>query len=221
LRCSPRWADKQPDWPPQTVLTGFPFYDRGGEDGLSPELVRFLDAGPAPLVFTLGSSAVSDAGPFYEHSVAAARLLGRRAVLLIGKDTPNRPAALPEGIVAFDYAPFSELFPRSAAIVHQGGIGTTAQAMRSGRPMLVMPYAHDQPDNAERVTRLGIARTVARHRYTPARAAAELRQLLDNPVYSQRASEVGRQIQQEDGVGNACDALEKLLQAACPGAVRR
>jgi UDP:flavonoid glycosyltransferase YjiC (YdhE family) len=204
-------ADKQPDWPPQTVITGFPFYDRDGEGGMPPELLRFLDAGPPPLVFTLGSSAVVDAGPFYEHSVSAAKLLGRRAVLLVGKDPRNQPASLPGGMVAFAYAPYSELFPRAAALVHQGGIGTTAQAMRSGRPMLVMPYAHDQPDNAERVRRLGIARTIARHRYTPARAAAELRHLLDNPAYSVRASEVGDQIRQEDGVLAACDALTALF----------
>jgi UDP:flavonoid glycosyltransferase YjiC (YdhE family) len=207
-------ADKQPDWPRQAVLTGFPFYDRDGEAGMPPELARFLDAGPPPLVFTLGSSAVMDAGPFYEHSVAAAKRLGRRAVLLVGKNPRNRPASLPDGIVAFAYAPYSELFPRAALIVHQGGIGTTAQAMRSGRPMLIMPYAHDQPDNAARVTRLGIARTVARRRYTPARATAALKHLLDHPVYAQRASDVERQIQREDGVGAACDALVGLLQTS-------
>jgi rhamnosyltransferase subunit B len=209
-------ADKQPDWPRQTVISGFPFYDRDGEGGMPPELVRFLDAGPPPLVFTLGSSAVVDAGPFYEHSVAAAKLLGRRAVLLVGKDPRNRPALLPDGMVAFAYAPYSELFPRAAAIVHQGGIGTTALAMRCGRPMLVMPYAHDQPDNAERVTRLGIARTIARRRYTPARAVVELRHLLDNPAYSQRALAVGEQVRREDGVRAACDALTGLLQPARP-----
>jgi UDP:flavonoid glycosyltransferase YjiC (YdhE family) len=188
------------------------------EDTLPPK-PRFLDAGPPPLVFTLGSSAVVDAGPFYDHSVAAARLLGRRAVLLVGNDPRNQPAALPDGIVAFAYAPYSDLFPRAAAVVHQGGIGTTAQAMRSGRPMLVMPYAHDQPDNAERVKRLGIARTIGRHRYTPARAAAELRHLLDNPLYRQRAAAVGEQVRQEDGVRAACDALEGLLQVARPAEV--
>jgi rhamnosyltransferase subunit B len=207
------FADKQPDWPRQAVITGFPFYDQDCEAGLSPELLRFLDAGPSPLVFTLGSSAVLDAGTFFDHSATAAKLLSRRAVLLVGNEPRNRPASLPEGVVAFDYAPYSELFPRAAAIVHQGGIGTTAQAMRSGRPMLVMPYAHDQPDNAERVTRLGIARTISRYRYNPVRAAAELRHLLDNPAYSNRGSEVGAQIGQEDGVEAACDALEGLLRA--------
>jgi rhamnosyltransferase subunit B len=206
-------ADKQPDWPRQAVVTGFSFYDQDGEAGLHSELVRFLDAGLPPLVFTLGSAVVEDADPFYHCSAAAARLLGRRAILLVGKDPRNRPASLPEGIMAFHYAPYSELFPRAAAIIHQGGVGTTAQAMRSGRPMLVMPCAHDQPDNGERVTRLGIARTIARHRYTPARVAAELRELLDNPAYSQRASEVGEQVRKEDGVRAACDALEALLQA--------
>jgi UDP:flavonoid glycosyltransferase YjiC (YdhE family) len=121
--------------------------------------------------------------------------------------------------VAFAYAPYSELFPRAVAIVHQGGIGTTAQAMRSGRPLLVMPYAHDQPDNAERVARLGIARTIPRQRYTPAGAAAELRHLLDSPVYRQRVSEVGRKVRQEDGVRAAGDALGGLIQAARPADV--
>jgi rhamnosyltransferase subunit B len=209
-------ADKQPDWPPQTVITGSPFHDQDGEAGMPSELVRFLDAGPPPLVFTLGSSAVLDAGPFYEHSATAAKLISRRAVLLVGTDPRNRPASLPDGIAAFAYAPFSELFPRAAAIVHQGGIGTTAEAMRSGHPMLVMPYAHDQPDNAERVIRLGIARKISRYRYSPARVSAELRRLLGNPAYSQRASVIGEQVRGEDGARAACDALELLLQTARP-----
>ncbi len=207
-------ADKQPDWPRSAVITGFPFYDQDGDAGMPPELVRFLDAGPPPVVFTLGSSAVADAGRFYDYSVTAAKLLGRRAVLLVGKEPRNRPASLPDGVVAFDYAPFSELFPRAAAIVHQGGVGTTGQAMRSGRPMLVMPYAHDQPDNAERMIRLGIARKISRHRYNPTRAAAELRRMLDDPSYMRRAAEVGEQTRQEHGVRAACDALETLLQTS-------
>jgi UDP:flavonoid glycosyltransferase YjiC (YdhE family) len=205
-------AAPQPDWPPQTVLTGFPFYDQHGEAGLPAELVRFLDDGPPPLVFTLGYSAAAVAGPFYEHSIAAAKRLGRRAVLIIGKAVRNRPAHLPEGVIACDYAPFSELFPRAEAIVHPGGIGTSGLAMRSARPMLVVPYAHDQPDNADRLCRLGIARTLVPQRYTPARVAAELSHLLDNPSYAQRASEVAEKIREEDGVEAACDALEGLLR---------
>jgi len=207
------FGSRQTDWPTQTCVTGFPFYDReAAEAGLPPELAQFLDDGPPPIVFTLGSSAVMDAGDFYEQSVAAAQRLGKRAVLLIGRDPRNQPKQpLPPGIAAFAYAPYSELFPRAAAIVHQGGVGTTAQAMRSGRPMLVMPYAHDQPDNAYRVVRLGIARTLSRRKYNAERAAQELTLLLENPAYAQRAAEVGAQVRREDGVKAACDAIEARL----------
>ena len=85
--------------------------------------------------------------------------------------------------------------------------------------MLVMPCAWDQPDNAERAARLGIARTIARRRYTPARVAAELRRLLNDPRYTKRASMVGVQVRQEDGARVACDALSGLLKTA--GSARR
>jgi UDP:flavonoid glycosyltransferase YjiC (YdhE family) len=201
-------ADKQPDWPPQTVITGFPLYDGGF--GLPPELVDFLGQGPPPIVFTLGSSAVEVGGPFYEESLAAARALGSRAVL-VGKQVRTKQSALPEGVFACDYAPFSQLFPRAAAVVHAGGIGSTGLAMRAGRPMLVVPFAHDQPDNAERLRRLGVARTIAGPRYSATRATAELRHLLDDPSYAQRALEVSLRMRDEDGVRVACDALEETL----------
>jgi UDP:flavonoid glycosyltransferase YjiC (YdhE family) len=204
-------AAPQPDWPPQTVQTGFPFYDRDADAGLPPPLERFLDAGPPPVVFTLGHSAAMVAGRFFQESVSAAKRLGRRAVLILGKGTGNAPPPLPAGTAAFDYAPFSELFPRAAAVVHPGGIGTTGLAMRSGRPALVVPFAHDQPDNAARAARLGIARTLPPHRYRAYRVAAELRRLLDDAAYGRRAAEVGEQVRGEDGVAAACDALEGLL----------
>jgi UDP:flavonoid glycosyltransferase YjiC (YdhE family) len=205
------FALKQPDWPRQTVVSGFPFFDEGEEAVASPELVRFLDAGPPPVVFTLGSSGMLGGEAFYEYGAAAAKMLGCRAVLIVGKDWANRPASLPEDVMAFDYAAFFELFPRAAAIVHPGGIGTTGLAMRSGRPMIVVPYAHDQFDNAARVARLGIARTILRRRYTPTRVAAELRQLLGNRMYADRTLGIRQRLRQEDGVRAACDALEELL----------
>ena len=216
---SKRLADKQPDWPPQTVITGFPWYDQAGEAGFPPALAGFLDDGSPPIVFTLGSAVAVDPGLFYEHSLAAAKLVKCRAVLILGKNPRNRPQSLPDGVVTFEYAAFSQLFPRAAVIVHHGGIGTTGLAMRSGRPMLVVPCAWDQPDNAERVARLGIARIIPRSRYTPARVAAELRHLLDNPAYSQRALEVREQVREEDGVRIACDALETLLQTTRPAGI--
>jgi UDP:flavonoid glycosyltransferase YjiC (YdhE family) len=212
---SPLLGAPQPDWPPNTHATGFAFYDRLEKNqGLPRELVRFLDSGPAPIVFTLGTSAVMDARDFFVESAKGAAQLGRRAVLLIGRDPANAPAdSLPPGIIAADYAPYSEIFPRAAAIVHQGGAGTTAQALRSGRPMLVVPFAHDQPDNAARVVRLGVARDIGRSGYRAPRVAFELRQLLDDPGYAARAAEAGRRVQSEDGVAAACELIEQRLAA--------
>jgi UDP:flavonoid glycosyltransferase YjiC (YdhE family) len=154
---------------------------------------------------------VFDAGRFFLESAEAAAQLNRRAVLLVGFDAANVPTvALPPGVIAVDYAPFSELFPHAAAIVHQGGVGTTGQVMRSGRPALVMPYSHDQPDNAARAARLGIARVIDREQYRAARAVSEIRALLDDPGYASRAAAIGARVATEDGIRTAADALERL-----------
>jgi UDP:flavonoid glycosyltransferase YjiC (YdhE family) len=205
-------ADPQPDWPPHTRVTGFVFYDE--PNPLPPEVAQFLDAGPPPLVFTLGSSVVNTAGLFYHESVEAARRLGCRAVLLVGTDPQNQlPEPLPEGVLAVPYAPHGALFPRARAIVHQGGIGTTAQALRAGRPMLVVPHAYDQPDNAARVTKLGVARTLFPKHYVAQQVTVQLQALLAEPRYAQRATEVGHKVQVEAGDQQACDAIETFLAA--------
>jgi len=203
----------QPDWPAHTHVTGFPFYDRlTAGAGMSEELERFLQTGPPPLVFTLGSSAVMLGTDFYLESIQATQSLGRRAVLLVGTEDWNRlPARLPEGILAVGYAPHGDLFPRAAAIIHQGGVGTTGQAMRAGKPMLVVPFAHDQPDNALRIQRRGLGRMLLQKRYTAASATRELRRILDQPQYAERATGVGARVRAEDGIGAACDAIEELL----------
>jgi rhamnosyltransferase subunit B len=151
-------------------------------------------------------------GQFYEESIKAARRLNRRAVLLIGKNAP--PANLSDSMIAVNYAPYSQIFSRACAIVHQGGIGTTAQSLRAGRPTLVMPYSIDQPDNAARVERLGTSQTVSRKQYVAERVAKQLGELLENPNYAARAAEVGAIIRAEDGVKVACDAIEKQLNVA-------
>ena len=207
-------GQEQPDWPANTKICGFCFYDSdAGNATLPPHLEKFLTAGPAPLVFTLGSAAVLAAGKFYEFGARAAELLGMRAVLLIGSDERNRPRhPLPDSICVAEYAPYSALFSRASAIIHQGGVGTTAQCLRAGKPMLIMPYSHDQPDNARRMRRLKVARTIQKGNFTPRRVAAKLKILLENPIYGHRAQQVALRLRGEDGVKTACNALEKLGQ---------
>ena len=220
-------AVKQPDYPPQTVITGFPFYDAPSQHPTDPELLRFLDAGEPPIVFTLGSAAVWIADDFYAVSMAAARALGRRALLLVGPNAvamrgqaaellvgPNAAdirAHAPDGFAVFDYAPHSTVMPRAGVIVHQGGVGTTAQALRAGRPMLVVPFGQDQPDNARRVVGLGVARTIPRAGYRIDRVIRELSALLADPGCAERAAAVGEQVRAERGTATACDEIERVL----------
>jgi UDP:flavonoid glycosyltransferase YjiC (YdhE family) len=207
---SPLLAPPQADWPVNTVATGFPFLDDAAEP--SPEVRDFLEAGEPPIVFTLGSAAVGSAGDFYEHGIDAAANVGRRALLLIGGDPANRPRRpLPASVLAVPYAPHSAVFPRAALSVHQGGIGTTGEAMRAGRPMLVVPFNHDQPDHARRLKRLGVARSVPAHRYDAKRATRAIDALLRRHEYAEHAREVGEQVRAEAGVRTACDAIERLL----------
>ena len=209
-------AKPQLDWPPNTIVTGFPFYDRRdffGETEMQDELRKFLDDGPPPIVFTLGSSAFWVAKDFYLDSIKAAQSMGERALLLIGHVRNLPPEQLPKGVAAFEYAPFGEVLPRARAIVHQGGVGTTGHGLRSGRPVLVVPHAHDQFDNAARVVRLGCGRSLARPRYNAKTATAELEALLGSADYLGRAAEIGRRVQNENGASAAADAIEEVLNA--------
>jgi MGT family glycosyltransferase len=200
------FAQPQPDWPKQSEITGFCFYDGNRETQMSPELIRFLDNGEPPIIFTLGSSAVWVARDFFQESIEAAGRLSRRAVLLIG-DERNLPGSLPEGIIAVDYVPYQSILPRACAVVHHGGVGTTSQGLRAGVPTLIVPFAFDQPDNAEHARKMGTSRTLYRNNYRAPRVANELRQLLTQPSYARRALEVRQRLQQEDGPGRAADLI--------------
>jgi UDP:flavonoid glycosyltransferase YjiC (YdhE family) len=207
-------GEPQADWPPNVVVTGAVRYDGPtGDAGLSPALEAFLDDGDPPVVFTLGSAAVAAAGSFYAESARAAVQLGRRAVLVIGRHEENRPReALPSSVLVTDYAAFSRLFPRAAAVVHQGGIGTTHQALAAGHPTVIVPFAHDQPDNAHRVERLGISRTIYPSAYRADNVARALRELLAQPDPSRRAAAIGSVVRRERGAAAACDAIEQRFR---------
>jgi UDP:flavonoid glycosyltransferase YjiC (YdhE family) len=211
---SPVLSPRQPDAPANFDVVGYAPYDSegGGQAALAVELADFLAAGPPPIVFTLGSFAVEAPGDFYRHSVQAAQALGRRAVLLVGPRGDLSVADGAPGAIAVRYAPFSLLFPRAAAIVHQGGVGTTQQALRAGKPQLVVPHLGDQYDNAARIARLGVGAAISRGDYAAARVAQVLRRLLDEPAAAQRAAEIGAVAAQEDGAAAAAERIEQLLK---------
>ncbi len=208
---SPRFGPPQPDWPEHTIATGFLFmHSSTASVPLDPELEAFLAAGDAPIVFTLGSTAVMAPDDFFSQAAGACRSLGLRAVLLAGPHG-NNSANSSTNVYVCQYAPHAAIFKRAAAIVHQCGVGTTAEALRAGKPMLAVPFSHDQPDNAHRLEKLGVGFMLPRGKFTTRRAAKYLRKLLADSAIAARAAKLGGEIQREDGVNTACDAIEKVL----------
>lgn len=205
-------ADPQPDWPANVTITGQVRYDIAHGATLSPEIETFLQHGPPPIVFTLGSSAVLVAGDFYEQSIEATKRLGARAILLAGRSAAALHARYrSDDVLIVDAAPHSQLFPRSAAVVQQCGIGTVGTALHAGRPILAVPYANDQPDNAWRLERLGVARTLYPKRYTARTAASELSSLLSHSHYATRATQIAAQVREEHGATTAVAVIESAL----------
>jgi UDP:flavonoid glycosyltransferase YjiC (YdhE family) len=209
-------GEVQRDYPQPSSIVGFATFDseEGSSAILDPKLNEFLDVGGMPLVFTLGSLVVNSPGSFYRESVSASRLLGRRAVLLAGERAGELAHLISPQVFVCPYAPHSLLFPRAAAIVHHGGIGTLAQALRSGRPQLIVPHFADQPDNAARAERLGVARVASPGRYLAAAVSRDLALLLGEGRYLARAQQAAAGLAAEDGATRGArivlDTLEQL-----------
>jgi rhamnosyltransferase subunit B len=204
----PWFAPPLSDWPAQVWLTNFPLFDEHGITPLPGDLLHFLDAGDAPIAFTPGS-AMWTGHRFFAESARACQLLGRRG-LLLSRHADHIPRLLPPGVLHVPYAPFSQLLPRCAVIVHHCGIGTSAQAMRAGIPQLLTPFAHDQHDNASRLMRLGVARKLEPRAYRAGAIAAILNELLGSEAIRVRCWDVARRFDDPDPLRRTCELLENL-----------
>lgn len=207
------FGPSQPDWPENVAAPGFIFYDDAANQSLSPELIDFLNEGPPPVVFTLGSSAVFRAGSFFDESIAAIDQLKYRAVILSGLTDKKQMLGrtVSSNIFITSYAPHALLFKYAAVVVHHGGVGTTAQVMRAGIPALVVPHAHDQPDNASRVKKLGVGELIAAENYNAKKIVPILKKLMENPLYKDQAKAVAGKLLVEDGISSACRIIEEQI----------
>lgn len=204
-------AAPQPDWPELIEICGAPLYDGPlPESEILEDLEQFLIQGNPPLVFVLGSSAVWLAGDFWRSAIDAAKKLDRRAILITGSQIIE---PLPNGMRAFAFLPYSRIFPKAAAVVHQAGIGTLAQALRAGRPQLIVPVAFDQPDNARRAAGLGVARILPFRQVKTERLISELQKLLTDPRYQDNARLIAEQLATMHGAECAADALIAAARA--------
>jgi UDP:flavonoid glycosyltransferase YjiC (YdhE family) len=207
----PWYAAPQPDWPARVRLAGFGRYDGGRGDDLADDVRSFCQAGSPPVAFTLGTGMTHGAA-FFRAAAAACGSLGARGLLLT-KYPHQLPARLPPGVRHCAFAPFRHLLPLCAAVVHHGGIGTTAAALTAGTPQLVLPLAWDQPDNARRLQGLGVGIRLAPRQRTAghlARALSHLRK----PGVRARCRAVADRVGEVDGLEVAAQWVEGLLAPA-------
>ncbi len=203
-------AAPQPDWPANTVQAGFPFYHQGEDVAVVRD---FLNCGSPPVVFTLGSIVAHFEPSFYQAAAEAAQILRRRAILLTGRNAAV-PQNLPNSILAVNYAPLHSVLPHACAIVHAGGIGTCAEALKAGIPSVVIPYAFDQPDNAARLRRLGVAEILPRSSISARNLTSKLERLLKTPGATSATRRLAGMIHPQEALNQALDKMESLTGTA-------
>jgi rhamnosyltransferase subunit B len=203
----------QPDWPSNLSITGYPFLK--GENGepviRNDELDHFLRE-RRPIIFTLGSTAVLQPDAFYTISSEVSQKLGV-AALLIGASSQGRDSErrYSSDVRTISYLPYDYAFPFSRVVVHHGGMGSIAQALRAGKQMLVVPFAWDQPDNAERIRRMGTGSVISRSKYRPEVVYRTLRRMINDQDAELKARSLGAAVSCEAGVENAADFIETAL----------
>jgi UDP:flavonoid glycosyltransferase YjiC (YdhE family) len=198
------------DWGTWIEVTGYWFLDRPNDWTPPPALAAFLDAGPPPVCIGFGSMT------FDRHELVrivsrALELTGQRAVLLTGWGG-LRPPQLPANMIALDWAPLNQLFPRMAAVVHHGGAGTTADSLCAGVPTVIVPFFFDQFFWARRVFELGAGpRPIPRKQLDAESLASAIRSAVSDPHMRNRAAAVGARIRAENGVARAVAAFDRHM----------
>jgi sterol 3beta-glucosyltransferase len=211
---SPQIISRPADWGPDVHLTGY--WTLPPEDGWSPPraLLEFLEAGPAPVFVGFGSLITAKASHLTEVALEALARTGKRGLLVRGWGG-IQDRTLPGNVLAVDEVPFEWLFPRMAALVHHGGVGTTALGLRSGVPAVVVPATADQPYWGRQLERLGVGtRPVPLKKLTVDRLVAAIERLTGDEQMRSRATLLGQRLRDEDGVGRAVEIIERYLSGA-------
>lgn len=212
LALFPAWYGRpQPDWPTNCLQWDFPLEDLSAEKPLSPEQSAFLDAGEKPVVFTLGTGN-HHARQFFATALELCARLGCRGVF-VTRDLSQIPEHLPASVIAVSYAPFSALLQLARVFVHHGGIGTLAQCFKAGLPQLIVHMAFDQPDNAERLERMGVGLGISIRKFNAKRALPLLRRCLDDAAMRQNAADyTDRLMRSRPSMGTLMEWIEHRIQ---------
>jgi rhamnosyltransferase subunit B len=210
----PYWfGPVMPDWPKPLLTGGFQLFEADSQASLSHELSTFLANGDRPLVFTPGTGHLH-AAAFFSSALSVVSVLGRRAIFLT-KERAQVPANLPATVLWQPYAPLLDLLPRTAALVHHGGIGTTAEALRAGTPQLVVPFAWDQFDNGARVASLGAGLVIPATRLSPGRLTRGIHTLTASESIRSRCVELSKNFIPHHDPTALCAEIDRSVSNSC------
>lgn len=196
------------DWPASVHVTGYWFTPE--LQWQPPEkLLRFVADGSPPVYIGFGSMG-GDAQHDTSVVLKTLEMVGQRAVIARGWGGLN-PESLPYSVLMVDFVPHEWLFPRVNAVVHHGGSGTVAAAVRAGVPQVVVPFVAEQPFWAHRLHKLGVSPVPIPHRaFSIDRFTSALRQVINDPAMCHRATALGEQICGEAGVERAVGVIKQL-----------
>jgi len=214
---SPTMFPQPQDWPAWAHVTGYWFLDERKHWQAPPELEAFLAAGPPPVSVGFGSMSGHDPAATTAIVIEALRRSGQRGLLLTGWGGLDR-AAIPQSPVnggslfVLEAAPHDWLFPRVAAVIHHGGAGTTAAALRAGVPSSAVPMFFDQFYWGGMITKLGLGPPATpMKRLTVAGLADTITRVVREPCFRKTALSVAERIAAEDGVGTAVEMFHHHL----------
>jgi len=214
LALFPAWFGKpQSDWPSNTFQWDFPLEDLAEESPLSPDLLAFLEAPGKKLLFTLGSAGKGSrhAAGFFRTALECTLQLDCRAVFICG-DPALLPPSLPSSIHVVAYAPYSRLLARMDVAVHAGGIGASAQFLAAGVPQIIAYSVFDQPDNAERVEKIGAGLSLPLVSFSSSHAVPLLHRCLTDEIVRSRAAECHQWLLERPSVTCLLEWLESRAQ---------
>ncbi|WP_456279697.1 glycosyltransferase [Bacillus sp. K7] len=213
--CSPSIIPFDQQWKGRVSMQGFWFL---AEDDWTPppELSRFLEPGPPPFTVSFSSMPLRNPDHIVNMLQLAFKETGQRAILLTGWSGIKQMTASTH-IFTSNSIPHSWIFPRSRAVIHHGGAGTTAAALKAGKPMVICPFSGDQPFWARKMRDIGAAAAPLKEKEMSVEAfISRINELVSNHTYSQRASEAAALIEKEDGIRLTVDFIEEKLEEKTP-----
>ncbi len=201
-------------WPSTTHFVGPCLWDRP-RDYTIPAWLEALP-GDRPLVYaTIGTVQSVYQSTFFATLFAAARGLAADVVVTTGGNLSNLPTP-PENVRVERYVPNSIIIPKAQIVLHHGGVSSTLGALLHGKPAVVVPFADDQPDNAQRMRWLGAGAAVDPYKVSSTALRGAIETALTSDTMRARAAALGQSLQQYDAGGTGAALLEKLAETGAP-----